>query len=226
MQVNPNRSTISPISLSAKPVLMAQATAVEAPPAGAPLLADKSASEEVVKRLPEALLKASFFPVVGSEGYSLGFGVVNATHKTPHTGLDIAAKLGSPVVSLMAGEIVALQTDEHGSPIIVVRSGDVEVTYAHLNEFVNLGVGNKPYLKFKDKTFKVGDQLVAGEPFGTVGSRGNSTGPHLHISVKGTLTDKAGRQSPEFYIDPKILFNKAKELGGLTVLEPKAPASK
>lgn len=52
--------------------------------------------------------------------------------------------------------------------MVRVKSGNTVTYYAHQSS-VNVGVGD---------TVEAGDQL------GTVGSTGNSTGPHLHFEVR------------------------------------------
>jgi len=100
-----------------------------------------------------------------------------------HSGIDIAAPLGTPVFAAGKGVVVANGYNEVlGNYIIIKHPGSYNTLYGHLKEsFVILN-----------------NQINAGTIIGEVGSTGYSTGPHLHFEVgKG---DKAE--------NPLILFNR------------------
>lgn len=85
-----------------------------------------------------------------------------------HSGVDIAAPMGSPVHSPLGGKVVfAGVKDERGNVVDVLARNGQRVSLAQLGA-VNV---------------KLGDTVVAGQVVGTVGSSGRSTGPHLHIEV-------------------------------------------
>lgn len=85
-----------------------------------------------------------------------------------HNGMDIAAPTGTPVQSTRAGKVVSAgYEDGAGNFVVVDHGGGVKSKYFHLNE-INV---------------KEGQQLAAGQQLGTVGSTGDSTGPHLHFEV-------------------------------------------
>ncbi len=86
-----------------------------------------------------------------------------------HTGLDIAARLGTPVVAAAGGEVVhAGPAGSYGNLITVRHPDGTETRYGHLSA-VNV---------------EVGDRVTAGAAIGAVGSTGRSTGPHLHFEVR------------------------------------------
>jgi murein DD-endopeptidase MepM/ murein hydrolase activator NlpD len=84
-----------------------------------------------------------------------------------HTGLDFAAPTGTPVFSALAGKVVeAGWGGAYGNHVVVKHDG-TKTLYAHLN---SVGV-------------KKGQSVLRGERIGSVGSTGNSSGPHLHFEV-------------------------------------------
>lgn len=92
-----------------------------------------------------------------------------------HTGLDFACPVGTPVVACNTGTVV--RTDPtgarttYGKYIKIVSqtsSGEIACTYAHMS---NLYV-------------KEGEEVSAGQVIGLSGNTGNSTGPHIHLTVE------------------------------------------
>ncbi|MCD4685403.1 MAG: peptidoglycan DD-metalloendopeptidase family protein [Anaerolineae bacterium] len=86
-----------------------------------------------------------------------------------HTGVDIAASAGDPVYASGGGTVVyaGWQNGGYGN-VVVIAHGPVFTLYAHMTA-ANVGCGQ---------------QVSAGAVIGTVGSTGNSTGPHLHFEVR------------------------------------------
>ncbi len=86
-----------------------------------------------------------------------------------HQGVDFAAPSGTPIYAVSGGTVEQAGDagDGYGN-MVRVSSGNTVTYYAHQSA-VNVGVGD---------TVEAGDQL------GTVGSTGNSTGPHLHFEVR------------------------------------------
>ncbi len=101
--------------------------------------------------------------------YSARFGQAGSSWSSGHhTGLDFAAPTGTPVFSALAGKVVeAGWGGAYGNHVIVRHDNGIETLYAHLN---SSGVN-------------VGDKVLRGQKIGTVGSTGNSSGPHLHFEV-------------------------------------------
>lgn len=104
-------------------------------------------------------------------GYRLTarFGYSSSLWSTTHTGLDFAAPSGTPVVAVANGVITSAGYDgSYGNKIVLQLEDGTELWYAHLTGF----------------TAGVGETVVGGQQIGTVGSTGNSTGPHLHFEVR------------------------------------------
>lgn len=87
-----------------------------------------------------------------------------------HNGIDIAANVGTPVICPIDGVVSALYDNQKGGKTLILRSncGTLRFGFCHLNN----------YLVFK------GQSVVKGERIAHTGNTGNSTGPHLHFSVK------------------------------------------
>jgi murein DD-endopeptidase MepM/ murein hydrolase activator NlpD len=91
-----------------------------------------------------------------------------------HTGTDIAAPEGTPVLAAMAGKVLLADTlGGYGLTIALEHSdGTQQTLYGHLSEIF----------------VKPGELIQQGAIIGRVGSTGNSTGPHLHLEFR-QLTD-------------------------------------
>ncbi|MGC9506127.1 M23 family metallopeptidase [Baaleninema sp.] len=87
-----------------------------------------------------------------------------------HTGTDIAAPLGTPVLAAFTGRVaVAEALGGYGLTVILEHNdGTAETLYAHLSELL----------------VRPGDRIQQGQVIGRVGNTGYSTGPHLHFEVK------------------------------------------
>ena len=85
-----------------------------------------------------------------------------------HTGVDIAANLGTKIKSATAGEVVIASEEGDYGKHLKIQVGEVSIIYAHCN---NLYV-------------KQGDQVSQGQEIAEVGTTGNSTGPHLHFEIR------------------------------------------
>ncbi|OAB57371.1 hypothetical protein AY599_20030 [Leptolyngbya valderiana BDU 20041] len=92
-----------------------------------------------------------------------------------HTGTDIAAPLGTPVLAAFTGRVaVADALGGYGLTVILEHNdGTAETLYAHMSELL----------------VRPGDRVEQGQVIGRVGSTGYSTGPHLHFEVK-QLTER------------------------------------
>ncbi len=105
------------------------------------------------------------------------FGEVGRLSPHGHSGLDIAAPKGTPVVAADDGEILKAYWNEdgYGGLVIVGHPSGYETWYGHLERF----------------DVEKGDQVKRGQELGLMGSTGFSTGSHLHFEVRqdGQLCD-------------------------------------
>lgn len=85
-----------------------------------------------------------------------------------HTGTDIAANVGTKIVSATEGEVVLVSEEGDFGKHLKIQIGEVSVIYAHCN---NIYV-------------KQGEKVTQGQEIAEVGSTGNSTGPHLHFEIR------------------------------------------
>jgi murein DD-endopeptidase MepM/ murein hydrolase activator NlpD len=109
-------------------------------------------------------------PVEGGQPTG-GFGVrrlINGQPRSPHTGYDWAAPVGTPVVAANSGRTVLVT--EHffaGRNVVVDHGLGLFTLYYHLTE----------------TRVEPGESVAAGQVIGTVGATGRVTGPHLHFAV-------------------------------------------
>jgi len=94
---------------------------------------------------------------------------VNGAARSPHSGLDIAAGEGTPVINPLPGKVLLAESMFLNGNTVAIGHGHVLVmVYSHL----------------KAMMVREGDWLEAGETLGLVGMSGRATGPHLHWGVR------------------------------------------
>ena len=91
-----------------------------------------------------------------------------------HSGQDIEAAMGAPIVSGASGKVsfVGWQNG-YGQLIVIDHGGGLTTRYGHLSHI----------------DVELGQTLSRGQFIGRVGSTGRSTGPHLHYEVR--INDQA-----------------------------------
>ncbi|NLE76368.1 MAG: M23 family metallopeptidase [Chloroflexi bacterium] len=97
-------------------------------------------------------------------------GYITQKYWNLHRALDVGAPVGTPVVASDSGYVTYAGWDSSGyGNLIIIDHGNGYVTlYAHLSAF----------------QVKTGDSVGKGGRIGSVGSTGNSTGPHLHFEIR------------------------------------------
>lgn len=105
-------------------------------------------------------------------------GRLTTPFRSDHTGLDLAAPVGTPVRAVWAGTVTESRFDNQtgwGWTVVVDHGGGVTTRYSHNS--ANLA--------------DVGQRVEAGTVIAQVGSTGNSTGPHVdyRLTVQGVPVD-------------------------------------
>jgi murein DD-endopeptidase MepM/ murein hydrolase activator NlpD len=86
-----------------------------------------------------------------------------------HSGVDMAAQMGAPVVAAGSGTIVSAGWKTgYGNTIVIQHNGTQQTLYGHLSKI----------------SVQAGQSIARGTVIGLVGSTGNSTGPHLHFESR------------------------------------------
>lgn len=114
----------------------------------------------------------------------------------PHTAVDYAAPMGTPVMSIGSGTVLSVGWAGGGGNTVKIRHNAQYVTsYMHLSKYA--------------KGLKAGSHVSQGQVIGYVGSTGTSTGPHLDFRVykNGTAINPLKMESPSE--DPIRPENKA-----------------
>lgn len=112
------------------------------------------------------------WPVPGYYNISSGFydRVNPVTGKwESHSGIDIPAPTGTPIYAACGGTVAwAYSSATAGNWVGIDHGNGLYTVYMHMSKF----------------SVSEGDVVQAGDVIGAVGSTGQSTGPHLHFSVR------------------------------------------
>lgn len=133
-----------------------------------------------------------FWPVPGHVRISSPFG--NRMHPILkqwrfHSGVDVPAPRGTPVLSAMNGIVIFSGTMGAYGRTIIVDHGEVKTLYAHLHRL----------------EVHRGQKVRGGELIGRVGSTGRATGNHLHFELRALQNGR------EVFLDPVLFFEKTTE---------------
>ena len=86
-----------------------------------------------------------------------------------HTGVDLAAAEGTPVLAARAGLVVLVESvGGYGLTVLIEHGEALETLYAHL----------------LDATVLPGQWVEAGAVIGRLGASGQASGPHLHFELR------------------------------------------
>ncbi len=97
------------------------------------------------------------------------FGESSSLWANTHTGLDMAAPSGTPIMSIAKGVVTSAGYDgAYGNKTVITLEDGTEIWYGHQTGF----------------SVSPGDQVNSGQTIGSVGATGNVTGPHLHVEVR------------------------------------------
>ncbi len=133
--------------------------------------------------------------------YRYGGTMDDNDHLTIHTGIDIEAPFGTPVLAAGDGTVVwagyGLESmshnpnDPYGMAVLIrhnfgYQGNRLDTVYGHMSE-IDVVAGEK---------VKVGTRI------GLVGETGNATGPHLHFEVRVEENNFFYFQNPELWLVP------------------------
>jgi murein DD-endopeptidase MepM/ murein hydrolase activator NlpD len=105
-----------------------------------------------------------FLPVKGV--VTSEFGIRNGR---PHKGIDISASVGEPIYAALDGKVAYVGTQRgYGNVIILEHDNYIMTVYAH-NE---------------SNLVRLGETVKKGQPIGTLGKTGSTSGPHLHFEYR------------------------------------------
>lgn len=163
----------------------------------------QSPSPEIVKRIKEESHKLNAWlsqfdatrqpdleftwPAKGR--LSSGFGrsrMMNHVVKSVHKGIDIAGPVGTLVNAASRGRVQQVEDLYYtGKTVIVDHGQGLKTLYCHLDH-INVVQGQ---------------WVRKGDPLGTIGMTGRTTGPHLHFGV----TLNVARVDPLFFLDGRLM---------------------
>lgn len=95
--------------------------------------------------------------------------VMGSEFKKEHAGIDFPAETGTPVLAAADGTVTGAGfTAGYGNYVIIEHEDGYSTLYAHMEEILT----------------EEGETVQKGDEIGTVGSTGQSTGPHLHFELR------------------------------------------
>jgi len=144
------------------------------------ILAEKARKQKARNHYSMADVDVDFLRPV--EGIGTGsFGrrrVFNGQKRRPHSGMDIAADTGTPVIAPSAGRVIETGDFFFSGNLVYIDHGQGLISlFAHLSEI----------------DVSLGEQVEKGQLIGKVGATGRVTGPHLHwsLGLNGNWIDPA-----------------------------------
>jgi murein DD-endopeptidase MepM/ murein hydrolase activator NlpD len=118
--------------------------------------------------------------------------ILNGEPRSPHTGIDLTANVGTPVLAAARGEVALAAELYFAGRAVILDHGDRLFTmYYHLHR---IGVRD-------------GETVQRGQEIGTVGATGRVTGAHLHFAVRWR----------DARVDPSLLLGSSENVPTIAV---------
>lgn len=118
-----------------------------------------------------------------------------------HTGIDIDAKRGTPVIAVADGTVVWAGIGLYKGPDSPDDPYGIAVAIRH-----NFGFDRRQlytiYAHMDRVDVSVGQRVKAGDQLGIVGNTGFTTGPHLHFEVRLERNSYYVTRNPELWLAP------------------------
>jgi murein DD-endopeptidase MepM/ murein hydrolase activator NlpD len=127
------------------------------------LLSDLERQKNILAHTP------TIRPAEGWISSKFGYRISPFTEKREfHKGLDIANRLGTPIIATADGVVTFVGTKgQFGKVVIIDHGHGITTRFAHLDKAL----------------MKSGDRVKRGDLIAQMGSTGRSTGPHVHYEV-------------------------------------------
>ena len=111
----------------------------------------------------------------------------NGEARRPHTGLDYAGDIGTPIKAPADGKVILVgEFFFNGNAVFLDHGQGLISVYIHMN----------------NRLVKQSQLVKQGDPIGTIGQTGRATGPHLHWGVYLNQT----------VVNPNLLLGKINEI--------------
>ncbi|MCK7594739.1 M23 family metallopeptidase [Pseudomarimonas salicorniae] len=168
-----HRVTVTPRDWPVEAVRGVPPRTVEPPPEIARRIAREQARVAEARRRDDArsdFASGFAWPVVGRiSGRFAASRSYNGRPGSPHSGMDIAAREGTPIRAPAAGVVSFADSDLYltGGTLLLDHGHGLSSVFLHMSRI----------------DVRPGQQVAAGEVLGAVGSTGRATGPHLHWGV-------------------------------------------
>jgi murein DD-endopeptidase MepM/ murein hydrolase activator NlpD len=124
---------------------------------------ESTLSTEDLQQIRGALRSA---PLTGPVSKTFGY---RDKSGSVHTGIDVAAEVGTVVRAPGSGVVSFVGNDQTlGQVVMISHLPDLETLYGHNSRIL----------------VRAGDAVTAGQPIAEVGNTGLSSGPHLHFEIR------------------------------------------
>jgi murein DD-endopeptidase MepM/ murein hydrolase activator NlpD len=161
-------STVENVSLNSSNVISSNEINAQSA-----LLVENEVQEELTQEeLDVKSIKAKYdisLPISGIKTSAFGNRTsTNSKVTSYHTGVDIAADLGTVINSATSGKVTLVSNEGDYGKHLKIETDNLIILYAHCS---------KIYVS-------EGEVITQNQPIAEVGSTGNSTGPHLHFEIR------------------------------------------